>query len=145
MNQLIRRRLRQKRIETCKAELALYPERLLALLQKMDDIESDPTVDLKRELPESYIALLDQRDELARHDEDLRDEIEVLSIEERNLNSARLELQAQRAIAIRGLEKVRETLDPDLGTVGDASRYKSEIRRAEHKLGIINRMIMSIV
>jgi hypothetical protein len=88
--------------------------------------------------------LLDQRDELAHYDEDLRDEIEVLSIEEVNLNSARLDVQAQRAAAIRGLEKVRETLSPDLGTIADASRCKSEIRRAENKLRIINRMIMSI-
>ena len=144
MNQLIRKRIRRKRIETCKAELALYPQRLLALGQKMADIESIPTVDLKREFPDAYIALLDQRDELARYDEDLRDEIEVLGTEERDLNSARLEVQAQRAAAIRGLEKVRETLAPDLGTFADASRYTSEIRRAEHKLRIFNRMIMSI-
>ena len=133
MNELCRKPNRQERIEICLAECALYVQRLL-----------DPAVDFKREFPESYILLLDQRDELAHYDEDLRDEIEVLSIEELNLNSARLEVQAQRAAAIRGLEKVRETLAPDLGTFADASRYTSEIRRAEHKLRIINRMIMSI-
>lgn len=145
MTQPLRRRIRQKRIETCKAELALYPQRLLALGQKMADIESIPTVDLKREFPEAYIALLDQRDELARYAEDLRDELEVLGTEERDLHSTRLELQAQRAIAILGLEKVRETLTPDLGTIADFSRHTSEIRRAENKLRIINRMLMSIV
>lgn len=144
MNELCRKPNRQERIEICKAECALYVQRLLDLGQQMSEIERDPAVDFNREFPESYILLLDQRDELARYDEDLRDEIEVLSIEEVNLNSARLDVQAQRAAAIRGLEKVRETLAPDLGTVADCSRHTSEIRRAENKLRIINRMIMSI-
>lgn len=144
MNELFRKPNRQERIEICNAERALYVKRLLDLGQKMSEIERDPAVDLNREFPESYILLLDQRDELARYDEDLRDEIEVLGIAERNLNSARLEVQAQRATAIRGLERVRVTLAPDLGTVADLSRYTSEIRRTENKLRIINRMVMSI-
>jgi hypothetical protein len=143
MNELFRKPNRQERIEICKAERALYVTRLLDLGQKMSDIERDPAVDLNREFPESYILLLDQRDELARYDEDLRDEIEVLSIEERNLNSARQEIQTHRAAAIRGLEEVRE-MAPGLKAVADCSRYRSEIRRAENKLRIINRMIMSI-
>ncbi|MDR6820230.1 hypothetical protein J2X76_005427 [Neorhizobium sp. 2083] len=143
MNHLLRKRLRQKRIEKCRVELEMYPHRLLDIFGRMGEIERQTNFDIK--VPcEPYLALLDERERLALDSEIVRAEIEVLSIEEHDLHSARQEIQSRKDAAVAWFDRVKDAPTLDASTVAELSRFPSELRRADAKLKIIDQMLRSI-
>jgi len=141
MNAILRKRLRDRRIAECRAELEMCPYHLLDIYGKIGRLEACPTFRINQEPPDEYRTLFRQCAELASKADDLRDEIEILSMDEKSLGTARQKAVGQLDTAAAGLEslKARSTW-----SALEEVEFLSDIRRANNKVKIVDAVLASI-